>query len=487
MTDAEWEVALGVLAHGGRTAELWSLVLEAPPKWGARILGLLGDQGWQPPAHADLGPFTELVAQAGACPPRPPLGTLTDGIATLECHEGTRISALAVTPDGSLLASSGGFFDDHVWHGTVRLWSLPEGRPLATLEGADWASPLAVTPDGALLASAGDFGTVRLWSLPEGRPLATLRSGFSSVQALAVTPDGALLASTGYDGTRLWSLPEGRPLATLKGRRNAHLLAVTPDGALLANAGTDGCVRLWSLPDGRRLATLRGHPGSVRALAVTPDGALLASSGFDDTVRLWSLPDGRSLATLEPRAGCGEDSLAIAPRGDLLVSAGSRLRLWSLPDGRLLATLNDPWMSGPGLVAIAPDGSLMASGASSLRGGVVLWSLPDGRPLAARPHPDRIHALVFTPDGSLLASAGEDNSVRLWGSSLDRLSRAPLATIGASDLYWLQQVLASGLADGERAWVELILGLVRFRQRHEPGRVDDAHVAAGEFDIEING
>jgi len=431
MSDTEWERALVSLSAVGREADLWSLVLEVPPRRSAPVLRLLGDRGWQPPAPADRGPYAELLAWARAChQERPSLSALTELLVTLESgHCG--VPALTITPDGSLLASAGA-------GGSVRLWSLPDGRPMATLDGhTGGVFDLAVSPDGSYLASVsreifdqvlsdsrveevarGNPGLL-LWSIPDCRALPVPSADVDSTSA-AILPDGTLLNV--LNGTMyLRSLTDDRlARLTLEGHTGyVHAHAVTPDGSLLASGGQDATVRLWSLPDGLPLTTMKGHTGPVGTVALTPDGSLLASASSDESVRVWSLPEGRPLATVTGHTR-HVSALALAPDGSFLAGvAGGVVMLWSLPDGRLLSTLD---------------------GHTGYAGG-----------------------LAITPDGSLLASAGSDGTVRLWGSALDRRSRYPLATIGVGDLDWLSQVLGGGLPDEERAWAELILGLVRFR------------------------
>jgi WD40 repeat protein len=74
---------------------------------------------------------------------------------------------------------------------------------------------VAISPDGRLLASGSSDQTIKLWSLPNGMLLKTLQSG--AVYSLAINPDGRLLASAGsVEGgagpISLWSLPDGEPL-----------------------------------------------------------------------------------------------------------------------------------------------------------------------------------------------------------------------------------------------------------------------------------
>src|ERR1700733_14075583 len=71
----------------------------------------------------------------------------------LEGHTGY-VSAVAFSPDGSLLVSASG-------DRTVRLWNPSTGQEVQKLEGhTSYVSAVAFSPDGSLLVSASDDGTV---------------------------------------------------------------------------------------------------------------------------------------------------------------------------------------------------------------------------------------------------------------------------------------------------------------------------------------
>jgi WD40 repeat protein len=64
-------------------------------------------------------------------------------------------------------------------------------------------------------------------------------------------------------------------------------------------------------------------------------------------------------------------------------------------------------------VAFLPDGSLVASAGCNRT--VKLWNVAGGRLLHSLPHADEVIAVAFSPNGTLIASGSYDQQIYLWG------------------------------------------------------------------------
>jgi len=101
-------------------------------------------------------------------------------------------------------------------------------------------------------------------------------------------------------------------------------------------------------------------------------------------------------------------------------------------------------------VAWSPDGTLLASGGSDEL--VRIWDVRAGTSRVLEGHQGWVSAVAWSPDGSRLASAGDDERIRLWDVSTGTCR----AFEGSSDRVNLVAWSPDGnrLASGERPSVD---------------------------------
>jgi hypothetical protein len=305
-------------------------------------------------AHADGGLLAGTAS--GRVVWYPPGGEASE----VAAHRGP-VAAVAVAAAGGVAASGG---DD----GQLRLWTLPALTP----RGEPWRGHglpvrgLAFGDDGRWLASVDLEGTIRVWEVASGAPVATLERG-----AVSAPADGPVAVGSG--ALRDAGIPVAGAVASLDPTVvRSHdtwlrAMAFGPASDWFAWAGTDGRVAFADPGRGWAAVAVADLGVEVSALAALPDGSGVLVGLVDGglaRVATDGLVTHLPLRALQgPMAG-----LALAPDGAtavVLEAAGAAHVVDPLRGERLAPPLSGigsaPWFAAAqadGLVTAAGDGSV---------------------------------------------------------------------------------------------------------------------------------
>jgi hypothetical protein len=196
---------------------------------------------------------------------------------------------VALSPDGKLLAASGGrgkLYDFHLWD----VARLRRTRSFTGHRGTVW--DVVFAPDGKTLATGAWDGTARVWDMATGKQLRffTMRRPNNWVMQVCFILDGKALATLSGETVNLWELATGKVFRSISDdKHRIQTFALSPDGHTLATGGMDGTVQLWEVASGKEIAVFRGHQGHVNKMAFAPDGRFLASGGQDCGTLIWQV------------------------------------------------------------------------------------------------------------------------------------------------------------------------------------------------------
>jgi WD40 repeat protein len=234
-----------------------------------------------------------------------------------------QVHAVAFSPDGKLLASGTGGFQDGKQGGEVRVWDFAAAK--VTLNPTWWedgdVQVVTFSADGKRLAAGGSKG-VRVWDVAMGKLEKEIKTE-AAILALTFSPDGKVLAAGAFTGqAHVWGT--GSWKETVLGGHKTEVRAVcySPDGKTLIT-GAGGEFKVWNRA-AELLKTVK-HPDMVYAVAFTRDGKVVGTGSglprqdLTGTVCLWDTADWSEKQRWSGKGGLVE-SLAFSPDGKVLVA-----------------------------------------------------------------------------------------------------------------------------------------------------------------------
>lgn len=278
---------------------------------------------------------------------------------------------------------------------------------------------VAFSPDGSQIASSG-YHEVLVWNTADGAMVRRISNVAERIYDLEYSADGTTLAvAAGTPGQlgelKLFSAADGQLVRTLvRARDVVFALSFSPDGKMLACGGADRSINVVTVADGAEVVRIEDHADWVMDINWSPNGQRLVSSSRDKTCKIFEAATGNPVITF---SGHGEPvySAAFLADGTTVVSGGSdrRLRVWNSADAKEVRAITG-FGGDVFRIQILPDDVILsASGDRAL----YEHKAADGTQLRKMEgHNDWVYTLCFNPGRKLIASGCYDGEIRVWNS-----------------------------------------------------------------------
>jgi WD40 repeat protein/tetratricopeptide (TPR) repeat protein len=338
---------------------------------------------------------------------------------------------VAFSPDAQILVGFG-------YGSSAQLWDAATLRPIGSpLAHSGPLSAATFSPDGRRIITASRDGTARIWDTATGCPCTPPLEHGGRVEEVRFSADGLRVLTAGTDDTevstrydlRLMSsvndvsgMPtEGKNAIIVAAMDNVlHFRIFGADGKLVVDTDetklTERAQQLEDLEDLRKqLENMWPRHELTRREKRRVITAITSIVGHTFiTVRVWETATGRLLSAVTPPGRLLEFALSADSRR-LVASAGDEnqpdFQVWDVATLTPVATLASDWYQSSHSPEFSPDGRRVVG----LEGnGARVWDAGTGEPISPLlGHGATVNRAALSPDGTRVATAGEDWTARV--------------------------------------------------------------------------
>ncbi len=336
-------------------------------------------------------------------------------------------TCLDCSPEGILASGHG--------NGEIRLWRAGTRELFDVLAGhATTVTSLRFSDNGALVASGDEGSTIRIWSVPDWKPLQQLNGAEPGpIRRLAWSPDATRLASCGGGShVTIWDRAEGfRPRKESAASQPVSGLGWSSDGQwfFAVSGGKQGMefAVLWDGDVRKKISRPLMTPNAATAVAWSRNVAVAYCGMSNGELRTYQ-PGSEETRLFRSAAATRTTTTAWSPIGPLLLVGDSAgwSRLWNLAEGRQVFSVRTS-QSQAWVMAWQPGGRQFAVGHTD--GSLLVLDAETGKTLKKISCKGHVLDTAFSPCGRWLATAEEHGLCRIWDTATgDEWAQFPLET-----------------------------------------------------------
>lgn len=241
---------------------------------------------------------------------------------------------------------------------------------------------------------------------------------------LLINRDNLLISGSEDRTIKIWNVSENNAdLMTLRGHNDSLLsLAFSEKDHMIISGSKDKTIKQWNLKNGMEIRTLAGHQAQVNSLKVAEQSSAIFSCSDDTTIKMWDIHSGLQLNSFNGHKKA-VNTIQISNEEKWCVSGSEdcTLRFWRINPsfkkhhelfehrGRINYICRDRDVS---LVATASDDNF-----------IKIWNIPDGEyKMTLRGHIGPVRCLLFL--NKSIVSGGDDTTIKIWDAGKGNLIKS---------------------------------------------------------------
>ncbi|KAK2892733.1 hypothetical protein Q8A67_012721 [Cirrhinus molitorella] len=297
--------------------------------------------------------------------------------------------------------------------------------------------------DGSKIASCGANKALRLFKTTSGEKLLELQAHDEDVLCCAFSPDDRYIATCSSDRkVKLWSVERGTLIREFAEEHEEQInhcqFTNTRQRVLLATCSNDTFTntKLWNPNKSTSQNTMFGHMEPVNHCCFSPNDTYLATSSSDGTLKLFEVQSANEWKSIDVNSFFPESDDEIkaivkcstwsADGLRIICAARNAVFVFDVETSDMLLEMKTSRLSTVQYCHACPNSSLLAVALSHYT--VELWNFETSKKKAeCNGHLSWVHCVQFSPDGSLLLSSSDDQTIRLWET--DRVHTSSAAAL----------------------------------------------------------